>query len=121
MSEENDEELMRLRQERMKQMQQQAESNQMMNQAVEQARYQQEMDRQKEMLISIILDADARGRLNTIKLARPEFASNLEMQLIQLYSSGRLAGHIPLSDEQFKSILMQLQNSQQREFKIKFK
>lgn len=115
-----DEELIRLREARMRKMQQESVENSM-NQAVQQAQYQQEMERQKEMLLMMILDAEARSRLNTIKLARPEFASNVEMQLIQLYSAGRLRGYTPLSDDQFKEILKQLQSTQQRDFKIKFK
>ncbi len=115
-----DEELARLREARLRKMQQE-NANESMNQAIQQAQYQQELERQKEMLMMRILDADARSRLNTIKLAKPEFASNVEMQLIQLFSAGRLTGHIPLSDEQFKEILKQLQSSQQRDFKIKFK
>jgi programmed cell death protein 5 len=119
-----DEELKRLRQDRMKRMQQQAGPNDQgqMQQAMQNAQYQQEVERQKDALLSVILDGEARVRLNTIKMARPEFASNLEVQLIQLYSSGKLSGVVPLSDQKLKELLKQLQNqSQKRDFNIKFK
>lgn len=111
-----DDEVQRIREERMRQLQQQAMAQQ------QQAQQMQELDHQKAQIMSVILDSAARSRLNTIKLARPEFAEEVEMQLIQLYQMGRLRGMIPMTDDKFRQILVQLQNSNQtREFNIKFK
>jgi programmed cell death protein 5 len=48
-------------------------------------------------------------------MVRPEFTDQLELQLIQLAQQGKIA--IPLSDEQLRQILVQLQ-SRKREPKI---
>lgn len=49
-------------------------------------------------------------------MVKPEFAEDLEMQLIQLAQSGRLQGQI--TDEQLKRTLQQLQG-QKKEIKIR--
>lgn len=112
-----DEELQKLRERRMAELQnQQAQQQDAMQQQ------QQAFDAQKQMLLNRILSSEARSRLANIKLARPQFAENIEMQLIQAFQSGALRNKIPLSDDQFKSILMQLQKSStKRERKITFR
>jgi programmed cell death protein 5 len=54
--------------------------------------------------------------LANLKMVRPEFTEQLELQLIQLAQQGKLP--IPLADAQLKQILIQLQ-SQKRETKIR--
>jgi programmed cell death protein 5 len=49
-------------------------------------------------------------------MVKPEFAEQLELQLIQLAQTGRLK--TPLTDEQLKEILKRLQ-VQRKEFKIR--
>jgi len=49
-------------------------------------------------------------------MVRPEFAEQLELQLIQIAQSGRLK--IPLTDEQLKETLKRLQ-SQRRDITIR--
>ena len=116
----DDKELQKLREQRMAEMAQQQQAQQ--QQAAAQAHQKQTLDAQKQMLLAQILTSDARARLANIKLARREFAEALEMQLIQAFQSGSLRGKIPLNDEYFKSLLMQLQNSnQKRERKITFR
>ncbi|TFH30268.1 MAG: DNA-binding protein [Promethearchaeota archaeon] len=116
----DDEDLKTLREQRMAERAQQQQSQH--QQEAMQAQQQQSYEAQKQMLLAQILSSDARARLANIKLARSEFAETLEMQLIQAYQSGSLRGKIPLNDEYFKSLLLQLQNNtQKRERKISFR
>ncbi len=77
---------------------------------------QQQVEMQKQAVLRRILTPDARRRLNNIKMVRPEFASQLELQLIQIAQQGR--ANIPITDEQLKEILIRLQ-SHRREPKIR--
>lgn len=81
-----------------------------------QAQMEQQLELQKQALLRKILTPEARQRLANLKMVRPEFTDQLELQLIQLAQQGKLP--IPLTDEQLKQILIQLQ-SQKRETKIR--
>jgi programmed cell death protein 5 len=79
----------------------------------QQAAYQEEEVRRREqesaqihMLIMQILEPEARERLNTIRLTKPDFARGIEQQLISLAQGGRIQSKI--TDEQFKAILQQV-------------
>jgi len=74
-----------------------------------------EIDAQKQNLLRVILTPEARSRLNNLKMVRPDFAEQLEMQLIDLAQQKRLP--IPLTDDQLKRILVELQE-RKREIKI---
>ena len=74
------------------------------------------LEREKEALLNKILTQKARQRLRNLKMVKPEFISQLELQIIQLAQQGRIT--IPLEDDQLKQILIQLQ-SQKREPKIR--
>jgi programmed cell death protein 5 len=76
---------------------------------------QQQLEMQKQALLRSILSPEARQRLTTLKMVRPEFTEQLELQLIQLAQQGKIP--IPLSDGQLRQILTQLQ-SRKREPKI---
>jgi len=65
------------------------------------------MEIQKQLVLRQILTNEARNRLVRIKMARPEFAEQIELQLIQLAQSGKLEKKI--SDEDLKNILRSLQ------------
>jgi programmed cell death protein 5 len=80
------------------------------------AQMQQELELQKQALLRNILTPEARQRLANLKMVRPEFTDQLELQLIQLAQQGKLP--IPLTDEQLKQILVQLQG-RKRETKIR--
>ncbi|MGC9346302.1 MAG: DNA-binding protein [Candidatus Bathyarchaeales archaeon] len=80
------------------------------------AQIEQQLELQKQALLRNILTPEARQRLANLKMVKPEFTSQLELQLIQLAQQGKLP--IPLTDEQLKRILMQLQ-SRKREIKIR--
>jgi len=81
-----------------------------------QAQAEQQMEMQKQELLRQILSPEARQRLANLKMVKPEFTEQLELQLIQLAQAGKLP--IPLSDAQLKQILIQLQ-SRKREPKIR--
>jgi programmed cell death protein 5 len=77
---------------------------------------QQQLELQKQALLRSILTPKARQRLANLKMVRPEFTSQLELQLIQLAQQGKIP--IPLTDKQLKQILMQIQ-SHKHEIKIR--
>jgi programmed cell death protein 5 len=81
-----------------------------------QAQAEQQLEAQKQELLRQILSPEARQRLTNLKMIKPEFTEQLELQLIQLAQTGKLP--IPLSDAQLKQILIQLQ-SRKRETKIR--
>ena len=105
-----DEELDELRQRRLLALQKQMAEEQRQGQA------QQQLEMQKQALLRKLLTPEARQRLTNLKMVRPEFTEQLELQLIQLAQQGKLP--IPLADEQLKKILIQLQ-SQKREPRIR--
>ncbi|ENN95864.1 hypothetical protein J422_05564 [Methanocaldococcus villosus KIN24-T80] len=76
-----------------------------------------EAELQKRALIKRILTAEARERLERIRMARPEFAEAIELQLIQLAQLGRLP--IPLTDEQFKALLEKIAAAKKKKSEIK--
>ncbi len=96
----DDPELEALRQRRMQELQQQA----VQQQQEEQKRQQVEMQLQNAM--RQILTPEARDRLNNIKLANPQMAQQLEMQLVQLAQSGRIP--VPVDDAMLRNILGQI-------------
>jgi programmed cell death protein 5 len=81
-----------------------------------QAQAEQQMEDQKQALLSKILAPEARQRLNNLKMVKKDFAESIEMQLIEMAQTGKLP--IPLSDTHLKQILVQLQ-SRKRETKIR--
>jgi programmed cell death protein 5 len=71
------------------------------------AQVEQQLEAQKEALMRKILSPEARQRLTNLKMVKPDFTEQLELQLIQLAQQGKLP--IPLPDQQLKQILIQLQ------------
>jgi programmed cell death protein 5 len=80
------------------------------------AQVQQQLELQKQALLRNLLTPEARQRLTNLKMVKPEFISQLELQLIQLAQEGKLP--IPLEDKQLKQILIQIQ-ARKREPKIR--
>ncbi len=106
----SDEELEEIRKRKLLAMQQR------MNDEQKQIQAEQQLEAQKQALLRQILSPEARQRLTNLKMVKPEFTEQLELQLIQLAQAGKLP--IPLSDAQLKQILIQLQ-SRKRETKIR--
>ncbi|WP_332448834.1 DNA-binding protein [Methanoculleus sp.] len=107
-----DDELAELRRRRMQQMQRQTMDQQTME---EEAERQRQLDSQIRVALMEILEPEARERLNTIKLTRPDFAKAVEQQLVMLAQSGRVRQRI--TDAQLKGLLEQLTPSK-KEFRI---
>ncbi|MCK4475964.1 MAG: DNA-binding protein [Methanophagales archaeon] len=74
--------------------------------AAEEEGRRKEVEEAKRNIIRQILTAEARERLNNIRMAKPEFAEQLENQLIALAQSGRIKSMI--NDAQLKEILRQI-------------
>ena len=100
----SDEELEKLRQRRMAQLQGQQQQQQKAEVAQEQ------MEAQKQAVLRKILTPEARQRLANVKLVQPEFAEQLELQLIQLAQSRRVS--LPINDDQLKNLLARIQGQQ---------
>ena len=81
-----------------------------------QAEQHRQYEVQKRLAILQIMTPEARSRLANIRAAKPEFAEQLELQLIQLAQSGRLGSKI--TDVQLRDILSRLQ-ARKHKFKIK--
>lgn len=76
---------------------------------------QQQVEIQKQAILRRILTPEARQRLTNLKMVRPEFATQLELQLIQLAQTGKMK--LPVTDEELKEILFRIQATR-REPKI---
>ena len=74
-----------------------------------------EISAQKEQILKQILAADARLRLNNVKMVKPDLANLVENYLIGMASQGKLGSQI--SDEQLKQILLSIQQPK-RDFKF---
>ena len=98
----SDEELEELRRRKLSALQKQMTDEQ------RSAQMEQRLEQQKDSLLRSILSTEARQRLTNLKMIKPEFTEQLELQLIQLAQQGKLP--IPLGDEQLKKILVQLQS-----------
>jgi programmed cell death protein 5 len=102
-------ELDALRQKRMRELQMmQQQANQ---QTFEQQYQAQQMEEQINLIMRQIMTADARERLANIRMARPDFARQVEIMLIQLYQGGRLK---ELNDTQFKSLLEKISGTKRQ-------
>lgn len=108
----SDEELEALRRKKLSALQRQSSDEQ------REAQMQQQLETQKQALLRSILSPEARQRLTNLKMVKPEFTEQLELQLIQLAQQGKIS--IPLADDQLRQILIQLQ-SRKRETTIRRK
>ena len=102
-----------IRRKRMQQMQQQAAQQQ--SSEVESEHMRREMETQKKQAMMQLLTPEARARLANIRLTKPEFVDQIELQLIQLAQAGRVQSKI--TDDQLKELLRKL-IGQKRDIKI---
>jgi programmed cell death protein 5 len=109
----DEEELENIRRKKLEQLKQQAVQQQIAGQQ------QKEYNNQKYQIMRKILSQEGRQRLENIRIVKPQFAEQIELQLIQLFQSGRLRGATPLPDKEFKKILEQITAGSKKEFNIK--
>ncbi len=103
-------ELDALRKKRLAELQAQAESEQAQKAQAAQA------EAQIKQILAQILEPEARARLTNIKMAKPEYAGQVEMLLIQLAQSGQIKGKI--SDAQLKALLAKI-TKPKKDFRIR--
>jgi programmed cell death protein 5 len=115
-------ELDEIRKRRMAELQQQAAMNADPQQLAQQqlaqqqaAQQQAEMEAQLKQAMKQILTPEARGRLDNLRLTKPELVQNIEIQLLQSAQAGSLRGKV--TDEQLKVLLKNLMG-QKREIHI---
>ncbi len=75
-----------------------------------QSQQQVEVEEQKQILLRRIITPEARERLARLRLIKPEFVEQLELQLIQAAQSGGI--RLPITDEHLKGLLTKLQTQQ---------
>ncbi|WP_138004913.1 DNA-binding protein [Halalkalirubrum salinum] len=100
----DDEKLEELREQKLKELQDRAESG--ANEEAQEAA-QQQAEAQKEAMLRQHLTDGARQRLNAVQMSKPEFAQQVEQQIVALARSGRLQDRI--DEDQMKSLLKELQ------------
>ena len=81
-----------------------------------QAEARRQFDAQKQAALKQILTPEARQRLTNIRMVKPDFAEQIELQLIQLAQTGRIK--VPIGDDQLKEALARLQSSR-KEIRIR--
>lgn len=97
----DEDELEKLKKEKM---QEAAESGEAQEQQEEQIR------QQLKQIASQILTDEARSRLGNIRVAKPDLASAIEYQLVQLHRAGQINGKI--DDDQLKRLLKRIQEAE---------
>ena len=70
---------------------------------------------QKEIMLKQVLSADARLRLNNVRMVKPDLADLVENYILNLSVQGKISGQI--SDDQLKQILLSVQQPK-RNFKF---
>jgi len=110
MSEEyTDEELEEIRRRKLEEIQAREEEH------LRQEQLKAQVEAQKAAILRQILTPEARARLTNIKMAKPEVAEQLELELIQLAQAGKIVR--PITDEELKEALARLYRK--REIRIR--
>ncbi|WP_225335149.1 DNA-binding protein [Halomicrobium urmianum] len=99
----DEEELEKLREEKMEQLREQQQGGQD-DEAREAA--QQQAEAKKKALLRQNLTDGARKRLNTVKMSKPQVGEQIEQQVISLARSGRVQGKI--DEDQMKELLKEI-------------
>ena len=109
-----DDELDEIRRERLEELQERAEGEEAQQEAQEQAR--QQAEAQKQAILRQYLTDGARQRLNSVRMSRPDFADQVDQQLVALAQRGRLGNTI--DEAQMKDLHRELA-PESRSFDIK--
>lgn len=88
--------------------------NQQMNQQMAMQQQAAELQSQLKMIMPQILSPEARQRISNIRAAKPDFAMQVELYLVQLFQAGQIKR--PLTDAELRNILDKL--VQKKETKI---
>jgi programmed cell death protein 5 len=102
----DDDRLEKLRQEKLQELKEQQQAGSQ-EQAEAQQAAQEQAEAQKEALLRQHLTDGARQRLNAVQMSKPEFAEQVERQIVALAQSGRIQDRI--DEDQMKSLLKELQ------------
>jgi programmed cell death protein 5 len=100
----SDEELQRLREEKMEELKEQQAGGEEQQEAMEAQREQAEA--QKKAILRQHLTDGARKRLNTVKMSKPDVGERVEEQLVALAQSGRIQDKI--DEDGMKQLLSEL-------------
>jgi programmed cell death protein 5 len=100
------EDLEAIRQRKLQELQAQQAQGMQPSQHEAAARQAEEQDAAVERMLQQILDDEARTRLTTIRMSRPDFHAGVVRQLVSMAQAGRLGKR--LTDGDLKAILVQL-------------
>ncbi|MFH5799715.1 DNA-binding protein [Haladaptatus sp. DYF46] len=106
----DDDRLEELRKQKMEELQDQQQQEEAQQQA------QQQADAQKQALLRQYLTDGARKRLNSVRMSKPQFADQVEQQILAIAQSGRINGKI--DDAKMKELLRELKPDK-KSFNIK--
>jgi programmed cell death protein 5 len=106
----DDDRLEELRKQKMEELQDQKQQEEAQQQA------QQQADAQKQALLRQYLTDGARKRLNSVRMSKPQFADQVEQQILAIAQSGRINGKI--DDAKMKELLRELKPDK-KSFNIK--
>jgi programmed cell death protein 5 len=109
MSGNSDEDIEQLREERLEQLREQQQGGQGGDsQATREAQEAQreQAEAQKKAMLRQYLTDEARKRLNSVRMSKPDFADQVERQVLALARSGRLGDQI--DDDQMRNLLQEL-------------
>ncbi|QDX40489.1 DNA-binding protein [Salarchaeum sp. JOR-1] len=110
MSQDDEERLEELRQEKMEKLKEQQQGGGQANQEAQQ-QAQQQAEQQKQAMLRQYLSDGARRRLNSVRMSKPDLAERVEQQVVALGRSGRIQDQ--LDEEQMKSLLRELKPDEQ--------
>ena len=112
----SEDELDELREERLKELQEQQQGGGDGAAQAEAQEAQAQADAQKQAILRQALTDGARKRLNSVRMSKPDFADQVEQQLVALAQSGRLGDRI--DEDQMRELLSEMSPSS-KSFDIK--
>ncbi len=102
-----DDDIDELREERLQELQDRAQQEGGAQESAEaQQEAHQQAEAQKQAILRQYLTDGARKRLNSVRMSKPDFADQVEQQMIALAQSGRLGDKI--DEDQMKELLREL-------------